>query len=132
MQNLNFEISFYEELIKKHSDFTDALIALGDAYAKAGRYKEGLEIDQRLVKLSPHNALIHYNLACSYSLLEMSDLCLVSLEQAIGLGYCEFGFMEKDQDLEFIRKDPRYRELLTKLASKTLQKVSQEQKRKSK
>ena len=131
MQNLNFQISFYEELVKETPDFTDALIALGDAYTKAGRHKEGLGIDQRLVKLKPQDAVIRYNLACSYSLLEVSDLCLVSLEKALGLGYCEFDFMEQDQDLEFIRMDPRYRELLSRFDSRVSKKCSQKQRKKS-
>ena len=118
MENLDFEISFYEDLLKENPDFVDALIALGDAYTKKGRYKEGLEIDKRLVRLKPQEPIIHYNLACSYSLLKMSDVCLQTLERAIHLGYREFGFMEKDPDLNFIRKDPRYRNLLSRYANK--------------
>ncbi len=114
MENLDFEISFYEDLLKENPDFLDALIALGDAYTKSGRYREGLEIDRRLAKLKPDDPVIHYNLACSYSLLKMSDLSLEALEKAIHLGYQEFDFMEQDPDLEFIRKDPRYKKLLSR------------------
>lgn len=108
------EISFYENLLKEKPDYIDALIALGDAYTKKGRYKEGLKIDERLVKLKPDDPLVHYNLACSYSLLKMANLCLEALEKAIHLGYRDPIFMEKDPDLEFIRKDPRYIELLSR------------------
>lgn len=114
MEDLDFEISFYEKLLKEHPDFVDALIALGDAYTKRGRYKEGLKIDKRLVKLKPDDPIVHYNLACSYSLLKESNLCLKTLEKAIRLGYRDFAFMEKDPDLVFIRGDPRYKELLSK------------------
>ena len=106
------EISFYEDLLKEKPDYVDALIALGDAYTKKGHYKEGLKIDERLVKLKPDDPLVHYNLACSYSLLKMANLCLEALEKAIHLGYHDPIFMEKDPDLEFIRKDPRYIALL--------------------
>jgi len=108
------EISFYEDLLKEKPDYVDALIALGDDYTKKGRYKEGLGIDERLVKLKPDDPLVHYNLACSYSLLKMANLCLEALEKAIHLGYRDPIFMEKDPDLEFIRKDPRYIELLSR------------------
>ena len=90
------------------------MIALGDVYTKKGRYRDGLEIDQRLVQLKPEDPTIHYNLACSYSLLKMADACLEAIKKAIRLGYCDFAFMEKDPDLQFIRKDPRYKELLSK------------------
>lgn len=118
MEDLDFEISFYESLLKENPDFVDALIALGDAYTKRGRYKEGLKIDLRLAKLKPDEPVVHYNLACSYSLLRMSDLCLKALEKALCLGYQDLAFMEKDPDLEFIRKDPRYKELLSRLIKK--------------
>ena len=113
-EDLNFEISFYEKLLRKKPDFVNALVALAEAYTRTGRYKEGLKIDQRLVELKPEDPIAHYNLACSYSLLKIADTSLLALKKAIDLGYRDFAFIEKDQDLEFIRKDPRYKELLSK------------------
>ena len=118
-EDLDFEISFYEGLLKKKPDFVNALIALGDAYTKRGRYKQGLKIDKRLVRLKPRDPIVHYNLACSYSLLKMADFCLEALKKAIGLGYYDFDFINKDPDLEFIREDPRYRKLLSEHTKKT-------------
>lgn len=115
-QDLNFEISFYEKLIKDKPDYIEALIALGDAYTKNGRYADGLKIDQRLAKLKPDDPVIHYNLACSYSLLKMAGLGIDALKKAIDLGYRDFAFMEQDPDLAFVRKDPRYKELISKHA----------------
>ena len=43
---------------------------LGDAYTKTGQWEKGLQIDQRLARLCPDNALVFYNLACSYSVAE--------------------------------------------------------------
>jgi len=118
-EDLDFEISFYEKLLRKNPDFTNALVALGDAYTRRGRYREGLAIDKRLVKLKPEDPTVHYNLACSYSLLKMADSSLSALKIAIHLGYCDFAFVDKDPDLEFIRKDPRYKELISKYIQKT-------------
>jgi tetratricopeptide (TPR) repeat protein len=113
-EDLDFQITFFENLLKKNPDFVEALIALGDAYTKRGRYEDGLKIDQRLVQLKPDEPVVHYNLACSYSLLKMADLCLEALRKAIQLGYRDFVFMEKDPDLDFIKKDPRYKDLFSK------------------
>lgn len=117
-EDLDFQISFYEKLLKENPKFLDVLIALGDAYTKGGRYEEGLKIDQRLARLRPDDPVVHYNLACSYSLLKKPDLCLKTLKKAIHLGYCDFFFMQKDPDLEFIRKDPRYKELLSEYSKR--------------
>jgi tetratricopeptide (TPR) repeat protein len=113
MEDLDFEISFFENILKTNPDFVEALIALGDAYTKRGRYEDGLKIDQRLAQLRPDDPLVHYNLACSYSLLKMPDQSLEALKKAIRLGYRDFRFMKKDPDLDFIRKDPRFKELLS-------------------
>ncbi|MGD9015646.1 MAG: tetratricopeptide repeat protein [Candidatus Omnitrophota bacterium] len=117
-EDLDFEISFYEQLLRKTPDFTNALVALGDAYTRRGRYREGLAIDKRLVKLRPDDPTAHYNLACSYALLRMADSSLTALKIAIDLGYRDFSFINKDPDLAFIRKDPRYKELISKYIQK--------------
>ncbi len=116
-EDLDFEISFYERLIEQNPDFVNALIALGDAYTRKGRYRDGLEIDRRLARLRPDDPIVYYNLACSYSLLKMSEECLEALKKSIQLGYRDFKFMEKDPDLQFIRKDNRYKELISQYSS---------------
>lgn len=111
-EDLDFEISFYEKLLKEKPDFVDVLMVLGEAYTKKGLHKKALRVDKQLVKLQPADPIFHYNLACDYSLLEKSELCLGALEKALQLGYREFSFMEKDPDLKFIRKDRRFKELI--------------------
>ncbi|MFC1592763.1 tetratricopeptide repeat protein [Candidatus Omnitrophota bacterium] len=113
-QDLDFEISFFEKILQERPDFVHALVALGEAYTRQGRYKDGLKVDKKLTKLRPDDPTVYYNLACSNSLLKMADASLAALKKAIGLGYREFDFMKKDPDLEFIRKDQRYTELLSK------------------
>jgi len=116
---MDFEISFYENIVKEKPDHIDALAALGDAYTKTGRYKEGLAVDLKLSKLKPDDPIVHYNLACSYSRLKTAGPCLKSLKKAIELGYRDFSFMRDDPDLEFIRKDPGYKILLSEYLKKT-------------
>jgi tetratricopeptide (TPR) repeat protein len=109
---LDFEIDFFEALIKDKPDFVDALIPLGDCYTKKGLYEKGLYIDLRLTKLLPQDPVVHYNLACSYSLLGIIDEAIQSLENAIKLGYNDFEYIDKDKDLENVKNDDRYLNLL--------------------
>ena len=118
-EDLDFAITFYERLLKENPGFANVLIALGDAYTKSGRYGDGLKIDQRLAELRPKDPTVYYNLACSYSLLKMANPSLAALRKAISLGYRDFVFMEKDPDLEFIRKNPHYKKLLSEYTKKT-------------
>ncbi|MFH1202450.1 MAG: hypothetical protein V1674_06135 [Candidatus Omnitrophota bacterium] len=110
-KDLDLEISFCEGLLEKNPDFIPALIALGDAYTKKRLYKKGLLIDIKLAKLKPADETIRYNLACSYSLAGKIEEALAELKSAIKLGYWNFDYIEKDPDLENLRKDPSYSQI---------------------
>ena len=109
---LEFEIGFFEKVIAREPDHIEALMILGHNYTARARYSEGLAIDLHLTSLRPKDPLVHYNLACSYSLLESRDEAIASLGQAIRLGYRDFEFLEKDPDLDPIRGDPRFKRLV--------------------
>lgn len=112
--NLDFEIEFYERVLREAPDFKQALVALGDAYTRKGHYHKGLKIDKKLTKLKPSDPIVFYNLSCSYSLLEMKDLALGALNRAIDLGYDDFNYLKKDPDLNNLRDDIRFQELISK------------------
>ena len=80
--------------------------------------KEGLLIDQVLVKLRPSDPDAHYNLACRYALMMQPDLAIETLRQAVTLGYSDFRYMIQDRDLESLRKDSRFRALLREYAER--------------
>ena len=62
-ETLDFEIQFYEGVLEKNNDFTQALIVLGDLYTRKGLYEKGLMIDKRLAFLKPEDPIVFYNLA---------------------------------------------------------------------
>ena len=68
--------------------------------------------DKRLVQLRPSDPLAHYNLACSYCLVKKNDPALKTLRRALELGYRDFRYMREDHDLDAIRHDPRFRQIL--------------------
>ena len=109
---LEFELDFYEGILHRNPDFVDVLRVHGNNLTLKLRYDEGLKIDRRLVQLRPKDALAHYNLACSYSLLKKNDLALRALRKAFELGYRDFRYVRSDRDLVALRKDPRFRQLL--------------------
>jgi tetratricopeptide (TPR) repeat protein len=109
---LDFELDFYEGVLNRNPDFVDALRVHGNNLTLKGRYADGLKIDRRLVDLRPRDALAHYNLACSYALLKKVDPALRALRKALELGYRDFPYLREDRDLNAVRKDPRFRQLL--------------------
>jgi tetratricopeptide (TPR) repeat protein len=111
----DFEIKFYENLLQKRPDFVEALITLGDAYTRKGFYKEGLEVDRKLVQLKPDDPTIHYNLACSLSLTGEIEQSFKELKKAVLFGYDDFSYMLKDPDLENTRKHPHFKSFFEKI-----------------
>ena len=109
---LDFEIDFFGRILERCPDYVDVLRVQGNNLTLKGRFAEGLSIDRRLVQLRPGDALAHYNLACSYALLKKIDGALKSLRKAIELGYRDFRYMREDRDLDALRHDPRFRQLL--------------------
>jgi tetratricopeptide (TPR) repeat protein len=109
---LDFELDFFEGVLNRNPDFVDALRVHGNNLTLKGRYADGLKIDRRLVDLRPRDALAHYNLACSYALLKKVDPALRALRKALELGYRDFRYLREDRDLDAVRKDPRFRQIL--------------------
>jgi len=114
-RDLDTRIGFMEGLVRRDPDYVDALQLLGDHYTQRGRYPEGLKVDERLARLEPHNALVFYNLACSYSLTDQFDHAVLALERALQLGYRDFHWLAKDPDLKKLRQQLAYEEIKAKI-----------------
>ena len=114
-RDLDIKIDFIEGLVRRDPGYVDALQLLGDHYTQRGRYAEGLKTDERLARLRPDDALVFYNLACSYSLTEQFDRAALALEKALGLGYRDFKWLAKDPDLHKLRQQPVFRDIQEKI-----------------
>jgi tetratricopeptide (TPR) repeat protein len=110
-----FEITFYESVLRRDGRYTDVIELLGGLYTKQGRIADGLKMDRRLVKLQPDNATAHYNLACSLALVRRKRDALRSLQQAITLGYRDYDWMLQDPDLDELKTHPDFVALLAQL-----------------
>jgi tetratricopeptide (TPR) repeat protein len=114
-RDLDVKIEFMEGLVRRDPEYVEALQLLGDHYTQRGKYAQGLKVDEQLARLEPHNPLVFYNLACSYSLIGQVDLAASALEKALALGYTDFKWLAKDPDLRTLRKHPLFRSIEDKI-----------------
>ena len=114
-RDLDTKIEFVEGLVRRDPNYMEALQLLGDHYTQRGRFSEGLKVDEHLAHLDPENALVFYNLACSYSLTDQFDRAALALEKALSLGYRDFAWLAKDPDLKKFRAQPAYRDFREKI-----------------
>lgn len=109
---LDFELEFFTSILDRHPGYVEVLRQLSKLLTLKGRYAEGLQVDRRLVQLCEGDPLAHYNLACRYARLKRPEQCLQVLRKAVELGYRDFRYMHEDRDLEAVRQDPRFRQLV--------------------
>ncbi|HWA24622.1 MAG TPA: hypothetical protein VG734_03030 [Lacunisphaera sp.] len=110
-----FEIEFYEAILRRSPDYTEVVGLLGALYTRVGRITDGLRMDRKLVRLEPDNPTAHYNLACSLALCKKRPAALQSLRKAVSLGYDDLDWMLQDPDLEILKTDPEFKQLLGQL-----------------
>lgn len=110
-----WEIGFFESVLRRDPGYVDVVAILGGLYTKTGRIADGLKMDRKLVRLCPDDATAHYNLACSLTLSDRPNDALVTLSQAIELGYDDLEWMSNDPDLKTLRPDPKFKKLIAQL-----------------
>ena len=107
-RDLDIEIQFLEGVVRRDRQYVEALQLLGDDYTRRGRFEDGLQVDRRLARLCPEDPLVHYNLACSFSLTEEFRKAAHALRKALQSGYRDFEHLRRDSDLEPLRQTELY------------------------
>jgi len=122
-EDLEFEVSFLTGLVRRAPDYVEALKLLARDLTRLGRYEEALKVDEQLAKLLPADPVVHYNLACSYSLTHNYVQAFEALEKAIDLGYSNFKWLRRDPDLKNLRTHSKFKlikEKIRKIRSKQI------------
>ena len=80
--------------------------------AQVGRREEAKVEGARALELNPGDSLMMYNAACLYSRLGDIKLAVSTLKDAIAAGQQDYEWIKRDTDLEAIREEPEYKELM--------------------
>lgn len=73
---------------------------------------------EKAAENDPFNYWSYYNMACIYSLKKNIPLTLLNLEKAIEKDFNDIEFMEKDKNLDYVKSDEKYKNLIVKLKEK--------------
>lgn len=99
-----------------HPDDLRAMYVGAGVLIELGRVEEGLERTEKAIAMDPEEPIIHYFMACVQSRLGHVEASFEALEKALDLGLGGMrDWMEHDGDLDAIRQDPRYEELLARM-----------------
>jgi len=114
-----FEMTFFESILKRSPDYTEVIEILGGLYTKHGRISDGLKMDRKLVRYLPENPTAHYNLACSLALSKRKTDALKSLRHAIELGYEDIDWLMQDPDLSELKAHPDFKTVVATIATES-------------
>jgi hypothetical protein len=108
LTQLDFELEFFDRILAHSPDYVDVLRAQASNLCSKGLHSRGLAADRRIVQLRPNDPTAYYNLACSYSRMQMNGAAIDALHSCLKLGFCDFEQIMSDPDLESLRKDSRF------------------------
>jgi tetratricopeptide (TPR) repeat protein len=91
-------------------------VALGWCYKRTGRLSQAIEALRTAVSVRPDEALLHYNLACYWSLAGNRRLALRYLSQSLAIDPSYRLLIDGETDFAPLRSDPEFRKLCQRKA----------------
>jgi Flp pilus assembly protein TadD len=88
----------------------------GYALHQADHYIEAIEAFSNSIGLGYRQATAMYNVACGYALLNDKENALFWLERSLAVGFDRTDLLKTDSDLDPLRSDPRFREIVQKVS----------------
>jgi serine/threonine protein kinase/Flp pilus assembly protein TadD len=102
----------YPRYLLKQPEDARAYMFYATDLAQAGRTEEARANAEKALELSPGDPLMLYNGACFYARMGDGTRAVQSLQAAVEAGFENFEWIKRDADLESIRSDPGYIELV--------------------
>ena len=98
----------------KPADQAQILFKTALRFAGEKQYDKSIGLFQEILAITPGNPLIYYNISCLYAIQNRKAEAVEWLRQAVDHGYENWDKMKTDKDLENIKNEPMYRNLLQK------------------
>jgi tetratricopeptide (TPR) repeat protein len=105
-------LHFFPAYLMRHPDDARAYLFFASFLQYAGSIDEAKLKMSRAVELSPNDAMVIYNASCVYSTMGENALAVENLQRALANGYDNREYIKLDPDLDNIREEPGYLELM--------------------
>jgi len=109
---LNESLNVYPRYFIQHPDDARAHLYYANSLVKVGKTEEAKKEATKAAELNPTDPLMLYNIACFYSSLNDKKAAVEAIKNAFKAGYADYEWTKRDSDLDNIRKEPEFIELL--------------------
>ncbi|MDX1643583.1 MAG: protein kinase [Thermoanaerobaculia bacterium] len=104
--------------LELHPNDSRALDLGAAAHARLGNDKKAEIWASKATVIDPNNPAVLYNVACTYALLGKVEEGVDCLEQSIDSGMAQVEWIEHDPDLDPLRDNDRFQDLLTRVKAR--------------
>jgi len=105
------EVAIYEGALKKTPEDAGVRVLLAGRYADMGRFEDAKREADMAMALRPDDAMILYNTACVFCIMNNRADALIALRKAKETGYRDPNWVRHDPDLAILRVDPEFERL---------------------
>jgi len=109
---LRTAITVYERYVSQHPEDARAHMYFATDLAASGKADEAKVEAAKALELSPDDPLMLYNATCFYSQMGEKNLAVETLRNALAAGFVDYEWLKRDSDLDPIRNEPEYMELM--------------------
>jgi serine/threonine protein kinase len=109
---LQILLNLYPKYLLKQPDDARAHMFFAIDLAMEGKTKEAKAEAAKALELDPTDPLMQYNASCFYAQVGEKHLALESLKNSVATGYEYYEWIKRDSDLDSIRNEPEYIELM--------------------
>jgi len=104
-------IQAFEAHLREVPEDARARILLAAYYAEENRKEDAIREANMAMTLRPHEALVHYNAACTFCELGRRDEAMAALQKAWREGYRDADWARRDESLSLLHGDPEFEKL---------------------
>jgi tetratricopeptide (TPR) repeat protein len=116
VENVSFRTSNNEDGDKDNHDGA-YWFSHGYSLHQSGNYIDAIDAFSHAIGLGHRQATCMYNVACGYALLNDKENALFWLERALGGGFDQTNLLKEDSDLDSLRSDPRFKDIVQRATS---------------
>jgi tetratricopeptide (TPR) repeat protein len=106
-------VAFFPGYLARVPDDARAHILFASYLAELGEREQALQEADTGMALSGNDAVMLYNLCCTFCLLGDGKKAIETFAQAMAAGYGNFQWAKLDPDLQLIRNDPAFIALIS-------------------